>query len=82
MGLPRKGYDQTPEHRAAMARTLAACRAAGKLACVNVYSMSDAEEKFAQRFDAVTFKSEADLLAGAGQSLFTELRTRADATAR
>jgi 4-hydroxy-2-oxoheptanedioate aldolase len=76
MGLPRKQYDQIPEHRAAMARTLAACRASQKLACVNTYSMSDAQEKIDEGFDCITFKSEAELFVNAGNGLLAELRKR------
>ncbi len=76
MGLPRKGYEDLPEHRAAMARTLAACRANQKLACCNTYSMSDADEKIAQGFDCITYKSEADFFMAAGKGLLTQLRER------
>ena len=74
MGLPRLDYEHHPDHMAAMARTLAACHTHGKLACCNTYSMSDAQAKIAEGFDAITFKSEADLFMSAGKTLFDELR--------
>lgn len=76
MGLPRTDYEQHPDHRAAMARTLAACHAHGKLACSNTYSMSDVQEKISQGFDCITFKSEADLFMSSGSSLLAQLRER------
>ena len=54
MGLPRQGYENTPEHGAAIARTLAACVAHGKLACCNTYSLADFDEKVQQGFDCIT----------------------------
>ncbi len=78
MGLPRDGFEQHPDHRAAIARTLAACQQNGKLACVNTYSMADAEDKIAQGFDCITFRSEADLLMSAGSSLLAQLHERAE----
>jgi 4-hydroxy-2-oxoheptanedioate aldolase len=77
MDLPRTDYERDPDHRSAIARTLAACRTHGKLACCNTYSMSDAEAKIAQGFDCITFKSEADLFVSAGASLLSQLRERA-----
>jgi 4-hydroxy-2-oxoheptanedioate aldolase len=83
MGLPRTDYERHPDHRAAMARTLAACQTHGKLACSNTYSMSDVQEKIAQGFDCITFKSEAELFVSAGAGLLSELRKRAaDAESR
>jgi len=74
MGLARKDYEQHPAHRAAMTRTLAACRAHGKLACCNTYSLADVQEKVSQGFDCLTFKSEAEFFMGAGTSLLAQLR--------
>jgi 4-hydroxy-2-oxoheptanedioate aldolase len=82
MGLARTDYERHADHRAAMARTLAACRAHGKLACCNTYSMSDAQEKISQGFDCITFKSEADLFMSAGASLLAELRERTSGAKR
>src|SRR5262249_2520213 len=56
MGLPRDDYEQHPDHRAAIARTLAACQQHDKLACVNTYSLADADDKIAQGFDVITLK--------------------------
>jgi 4-hydroxy-2-oxoheptanedioate aldolase len=77
MGLPRTDYEHNADHRAAMARTLAACQAHGKLACCNTYSMGDARDKISQGFDCITFKSEADLLMSAGRALLGDLRAAA-----
>ena len=74
MGLPRTDYEHHPDHRAAIARTLAACHAHDKLACSNTYSMADAQAKISQGFDCITFKSEADLFMSAGGKLLAELR--------
>ncbi|REK18161.1 MAG: hypothetical protein DWQ37_04520 [Planctomycetota bacterium] len=76
MGLPRTGYEDDESHRAAIARTLAASHAHGKLACCNTYSMSDAETRAAAGFDGITFMSEADFFVGAGTSLLAKLRER------
>jgi 4-hydroxy-2-oxoheptanedioate aldolase len=80
MGLPRTAYEQVPAHRQAMARTLSACRTSGKLACVNTYSMNDAQEKIEQGFDCITFKSEAELFVNAGKDLLAALRERTGGT--
>lgn len=80
MGLPRVGYEHDPAHRAAIARTLAACRAHGKLACCNTYSLGDVEEKVRLGFDCITFKSEADLFVGAGNELLAQVRERTGET--
>lgn len=75
MGLPRTDYEQHADHRAAIARTLAACHAQGKLACSNTYSMADAAAKIAAGFDCITFQSEADWFMSTGKGLLAELRT-------
>lgn len=77
MGLGRSGFEDHPQHRAAIARTLAACKQTGKLACSNTYTFAEFEEKLAAGFDALTFKSEADLFVASGGELATELRRRA-----
>jgi 4-hydroxy-2-oxoheptanedioate aldolase len=82
MGLSRKDFENVPAHRAAIARTLAACHAHGKLACSNTYSLSEVEEKIAAGFDCITFKSEADLFVSSGRELLTQLRERAGARSR
>jgi 2-keto-3-deoxy-L-rhamnonate aldolase RhmA len=76
MGLARTGFENVPAHREAIARTLSACRAHGKLACSNTYAMSEVVEKIAAGFDCITFKSEADLLMSAGRELLAQLRER------
>jgi 4-hydroxy-2-oxoheptanedioate aldolase len=79
MGLSRHDYEAHPEHRAAIARTLAACRGHGKLACANTYSLADFEAKVAQGFDCLTFRSEADLFMSSGAALLAQLRERSAA---
>jgi 4-hydroxy-2-oxoheptanedioate aldolase len=74
MGLGRAGYEQHPEHRAAIARTLAACKQHRKLACCNTYSVSDFEEKLALGFGCVTLRSDADLFVSSGRDLLKQLR--------
>lgn len=77
MGLPRVGYENDRGHRAAIARTLAACHTHGKLACCNTYSLDDFAAKRAAGFDCLTFKSEADLFHAAAGNLLGELRAQA-----
>lgn len=74
MGLPRTDYETHPDHRAAIARTLAACHAHNKLACSNTYSLADAQAKISQGFDCITLKSDADLFMSAGGKLLADLR--------
>lgn len=74
MGLARSGFEGHPEHRAAVARTLAACKKHGKLACTNTYNMAEARQRLAEGFGCITLKSEADLFMAAGRSLLGELR--------
>jgi 4-hydroxy-2-oxoheptanedioate aldolase len=74
MGLPRTDYENVPAHRAAMARTLAACQAHRKLACCNTYSKADAQEKIDAGFDCISYKSEADFFMSAGTALLAQLR--------
>ncbi len=81
MGLPRIGYEDNRDHRAAISRTLKASHTHGKLACCNTYTMRDAEDRIAAGFDAITFKSEADLFMSAGTSLLAGLRERAPSNA-
>lgn len=76
MGLSRTDYEHDADHRAAIARTLAACHDHGKLACCNTYSMSDADSKITLGFDCITFKSDAELFTSAGESLLAQLRER------
>jgi 4-hydroxy-2-oxoheptanedioate aldolase len=82
MGLSRHDYENHPDHRAAIARTLAACHAHGKLACANTYSHDDFAAKLAQGFDCLTFRSEADLFMSAGTTLLAELRQQTAKTAK
>jgi 4-hydroxy-2-oxoheptanedioate aldolase len=82
MGLDRKDYERHPEHQAAMARTLAACHANRKLACVNTYSIADFDAKVAEGYDCITLKSEAELFMSAGKQLLAQLRERSSGTPR
>jgi 4-hydroxy-2-oxoheptanedioate aldolase len=74
MRLPRTGYREDPDHRQAIQRTLDACHTNGKMACCNAYSLKDFQEKVAQGFKGVTFKSEVDLFVSSGQNLLRQLR--------
>lgn len=74
MGLPRTGYEEHEQHRAAIARTLAACQASGKLACCNTYSLADFAEKVQLGFDCITLRSEADLFYSAAGELLAQAR--------
>lgn len=76
MGLPRDDFQHDASHRAAIARTLSACAAHGKLACCNTYSFDDFDEKRDLGFDCITFMSEADLFMSAGGKLLEQLRER------
>jgi len=77
MGLPRTGFEHNPAHREAIARTVNACRAAGKLACSNSYALDEAAEKFAQGYECVTLRSDADLFFDSAGALLASLRGRA-----
>lgn len=82
MGLSRRDYERHPDHRAAIARTLAACHDHGKVACCNTYSPTDVDAKLSAGFDAITFKSEADLFMSSGAALLAQLRERVRASVK
>ena len=74
MGLPRTNFENVPEHREAIRRTVAACRAVGKMAACNTYSPSEAREKARQGYECITMESDVDLLVGASRRLLSSLR--------
>ena len=78
MGLPRHDYANHPEHRAAMSRIVAACRATGKIAGCNTYRLDDARAKQRDGFDFITLRSEVDLFLDAASELWAKLQTAID----
>jgi 4-hydroxy-2-oxoheptanedioate aldolase len=79
MGLPRSEFEHVPEHRAAIQRTVDACRRAGKLACSNSYNLGEAQKKSAQGYDCITLRSDVDLFMDSSRDLLMSLRTRTSA---
>ncbi|HMP05487.1 MAG TPA: aldolase/citrate lyase family protein [Lacipirellulaceae bacterium] len=77
MGLQRNGFANDLRHKEALQLTLEATLASGKAACCNSYSMTDAAERFSQRWHCVTFRSDVDLLMSSGRDLLSELRQAA-----
>lgn len=75
MGLPRTDFEGNPRHQAALARTLKACHEAGKLACCNTYSLSEAQAKARQGYQCVSLESDMKLFVGAGKKLLDGLRS-------
>ncbi len=75
MNLCRHEYATDGQHREVMARVLKACKAAGKTACCNCYSLDDAREKVAAGFECITQQSEVTLLLEAGKQLRNDLAT-------
>jgi 4-hydroxy-2-oxoheptanedioate aldolase len=73
MGLSRHDYAERSEHRAAMSRIVAACRATGKIAGCNTYSLDDAQAKQRDGFDFITLRSEVDLFLDAASELWANL---------
>lgn len=76
MGLSRKGFDNIPELRQAIQKTVDVCRKLGKLAAINSYSIVEAGEKRAQGFSCITMRSDADLFIDSARSLLGSLRDR------
>jgi 4-hydroxy-2-oxoheptanedioate aldolase len=74
MGLPRTGFENDPKHRAAIQRTLDACRAFGKIPACNTYCLDEALEKARQGYECITLESEVDLFIGAARGLLAGLR--------
>ncbi len=75
MGLSRHDYANHPDHRAAISRIVAACRATGKIAGCNTYSLDDARAKQREGFDFITLRSEVDLFLDAAGEQWEKLQT-------
>ena len=73
MGIDRHTYEQHPDHRAAMKRIVEATLAAGKMPCCNTYSPDDFAAKQEAGFQAITLRSDMDLLVGGGRELLGRL---------
>lgn len=86
MGLPHVGFETDLPHRAAIKRTVDVCRALGKIAATNCYSLEDAEEKLDQGYQWITLRSDMDLFLDSARSALSNLRhlavTRAEAMER
>ncbi|MXY82437.1 MAG: hypothetical protein F4Y91_10315, partial [Gemmatimonadetes bacterium] len=76
MGLSRhrSSYEQDPAYQAAMERIVTTALAAGKKPCCNTYSPEDFAAKKAAGFQALTFKSDLDLLMDRGTQLLDCLK--------
>lgn len=73
MGISRHTYEQHPDHRAAMKRIVETTLAAGKMPCCNTYSPDDFAAKQAAGFQAITLRSDLDLLMSSGKELLGRL---------
>jgi 4-hydroxy-2-oxoheptanedioate aldolase len=74
MGIARESFASDSRHRDAVEVIRQATGANKKIACCNVYSYADAQERIAAKWDCVTFKSDVDLLMTAGRNLLLDLR--------
>ena len=74
MGLPRTDFESNPKHRAAIQRTVTACRKLKKLACCNSYSLADAAEKSRQGYQVISLESDVRLFMDSGEKLLKDLR--------
>ncbi len=79
LGLPHDDFESDPTHKAAIERTLHACRNSGKIAATNTYSIDDARSKAAQGFEWITIRSDMDLFLDSAARQLTELRLAAAA---
>lgn len=80
MGLPRADFESNPQHMSAIQRTLEACQAAGKIACCNTYSLSEAQAKAKQGYQCITLESDMKLFISAAQRLLADLRGKVEGT--
>jgi 4-hydroxy-2-oxoheptanedioate aldolase len=78
MGLPLRDFQNHPDHRAAIQKTLDTGRSLGKIVACNTFSFEDAEARVAQGFRHITFLSDVDLFMRSGESLVTRLRGMSD----
>lgn len=74
MGLPRTDFETNPKHRAAIQRTVNACRKLKKLACCNTYSLAEAADKVRQGYQCITLESDVRLFMASGEKLLKDLR--------
>jgi 4-hydroxy-2-oxoheptanedioate aldolase len=74
MGLPRTDFENNPKHRAAIQRTVDACRRLKKLACCNTYSLAEANDKVRQGYECITLESDVRLFMDSGEKLLKDLR--------
>ena len=76
LGLSRhRGeYEKEPAQKAALKKVIDTTLAAGKLACCNTYSPEDFVAQKAAGFQAITLKSDLDLLLERGDALLAELK--------
>lgn len=74
LGLPHDDFETNPKHKAAIRRTLDACRKQGKIAATNTYSLRDAMDKAAQGYEWITMRSDMDLFIDAAKRQLADLR--------
>ncbi|MGD9646274.1 MAG: HpcH/HpaI aldolase/citrate lyase family protein [Pirellulales bacterium] len=74
MGLSRHDYAEQAQHQSAMARIVAACQRANKIAGCNTYGLADAQAKLADGFDFITLRSEVELFLAASNDLRTRFQ--------
>jgi 4-hydroxy-2-oxoheptanedioate aldolase len=74
MGLSHVNFRNNPDHQAAIRGTVEICRALGKLACYNAYSVAEAQERVRQGFACITLRSDVDLFMNTTQQLLADLR--------
>lgn len=74
VALKKPGQLDTPEHRAATARILAACKGAGKLAFTYAGTMEAARQYCADGFDGIAYSMDAIEYTRSYQALMAQLR--------
>lgn len=72
----REEYEKEPAQKAALKKVIDTTLAAGKLACCNTYSTDDFAAQKAAGFQAITLKSDLDLLLDRGSALLAELKDK------
>lgn len=76
LGLPHDNFESNSEHKAAIRRTLEACRKYGKIASTNTYSLEDARSKAEMGFDWITMRSDMDLFIDAARQQLADLQQK------
>lgn len=74
LGLPHDDFETNSEHKAAIQRTLEACRKYKKIAATNTYSLQDAMGKAVQGYEWITMRSDMDLFIDAAKRQLADLR--------